>query len=154
MHHKFIVVDNFNASADPLVLLGSHNWSTSAETRNDENTLVIHDKTIADQYYQAFQNLYLEAGGILAVPEIASNKKNVILYPNPTDGLVSLKVDGNLMNSKGKISVYSVAGTLITERDFPNANNASIDLSNYQKGLYFVNITIGELKYQSKIIKK
>lgn len=154
MHHKFLLVDNFNASSDPIILTGSHNWSASAENRNDENIIIVHDKTIADQYYQAFQYLYLEAGGVLAVPETASNKKNVILYPNPTDGLVSLKVDGSLTTSKGKISVYSVAGTLITERDFSNAHNASIDLSNYPKGLYFVNITIGDLKYQSKIIKK
>ena len=94
--HNRLLVDNFNASSDPIILTGSHNWSASAENRNDENTIIVHDKTIADQYYQAFQYLYLEAGGVLAVPETASNKKNVILYPNPTDGLVSLKVDGRV----------------------------------------------------------
>ena len=26
----------------------SHNWSTSAETRNDENTLIIHDKIVTE----------------------------------------------------------------------------------------------------------
>ena len=54
LHHKFMLVDNYNAGSDPQVLTGSHNWSTSAETRNDENTLIIHDKVVTDQYFQAF----------------------------------------------------------------------------------------------------
>lgn len=154
MHHKFMLVDNFNAASDPIVLTGSHNWSTSAETRNDENTLIIHDKSIADQYYQAFHYLYLEAGGTLAAAEISSNTKKVILYPNPTDGLVSFKVDGSLINARGNITVFNVVGSKIIVRNFDNMRNASIDLSNYPKGLYFVNITVDDLNYQAKVIRK
>jgi phosphatidylserine/phosphatidylglycerophosphate/cardiolipin synthase-like enzyme len=60
MHHKFMVVYNFNPTSDPLVLLGSHNWSSAAQTKNDENTLSVHDANIANQYYQAFAYLYLQ----------------------------------------------------------------------------------------------
>jgi len=91
MHHKFMLVDNFNAASDPAVLTGSHNWSTSAETRNDENTLIIFDKTVTDQYYQAFHYLYVEGGGALAVADQASNHRRVLLYPNPTEGNVYFK---------------------------------------------------------------
>lgn len=154
MHHKFMLVDNFNAASDPIVLTGSHNWSTSAETRNDENTLIIHDKTIADQYYQAFHYLYLEAGGTLAAAELSSNTKKVILYPNPTDGLVSFKVDDSLINARGNITVFNVVGSKIMVRNFDNMRNASIDLSNYPTGLYFVNITVDDLNYQAKVIRK
>lgn len=153
MHHKFMLVDNFNAASDPIILTGSHNWSTSAETRNDENTLIIHDKIIADQYYQAFHYLYLEAGGTLAAAELSSNTKKVILYPNPTDGLVTFKVDGSLINTRGNITVFNVVGSKIMERSFDDMRNSSIDLSNYPKGLYFLNITVGDLKYQAKVIR-
>jgi phosphatidylserine/phosphatidylglycerophosphate/cardiolipin synthase-like enzyme len=154
MHHKFMLVDNFNAASDPIVLTGSHNWSTSAETKNDENTLMIHDPVVVDQFYQAFHNLYLQGGGTLATAELASNTKNIILYPNPTAGTVYFKVDGSLGNLKGTVTVYNVAGSLILEKGFNNMQNSSIDLSNYPKGLYFINISVGDLKYQSKIIRK
>ncbi|MBW8359298.1 MAG: T9SS type A sorting domain-containing protein [Weeksellaceae bacterium] len=154
MHHKFMLVDNFNAASDPIVLTGSHNWSTSAETKNDENTLMIHDPVVVDQFYQAFHNLYLQGGGTLATAALASNTKNIILYPNPTAGTVYFKVDGSLGGLKGTVTVYNVAGSKILEKGFNNMQNSSIDLSNYPKGLYFINISVGDLKYQSKIIRK
>lgn len=54
MHHKHLIVDHNSPDNDPLLWVGSHNWSTNANTRNDENTLVIHDASIANQYYQEF----------------------------------------------------------------------------------------------------
>lgn len=57
MHHKHLIVDHNALNNDPLLWVGSHNWSTNANTRNDENTLVIHDPNIANQYYQEFISL-------------------------------------------------------------------------------------------------
>ena len=54
MHHKHLIVDHNALSSDPILWVGSHNWSTNANTRNDENTLVIHDANIANQFYQEF----------------------------------------------------------------------------------------------------
>ena len=58
LHNKTMIVDQSNPTADPLVLTGSHNWSSSADQKNDENTLVIHDAGIANLYYQAFSERY------------------------------------------------------------------------------------------------
>lgn len=154
MHHKFMLVDNFNAASDPAVLTGSHNWSTSAETRNDENTLIIFDKTVTDQYYQAFHYLYVEGGGALAVADQASNHRRVLLYPNPTEGNVYFKVDNSLSSSKGSVAVYNVVGSKITEKAFNTMANASIDLSSYPKGIYFINIKVDEYTYQAKVLRK
>ena len=57
MHHKYLIVDQNALSSDPLLWVGSHNWSTNANTRNDENTLIVHDANIANQYYQEFMSL-------------------------------------------------------------------------------------------------
>ncbi len=54
MHHKYMIVDQGNTSSDPILLTGCHNWSSSAEQRNDENTLIVHDATMANIYYQDF----------------------------------------------------------------------------------------------------
>jgi phosphatidylserine/phosphatidylglycerophosphate/cardiolipin synthase-like enzyme len=54
MHHKYLIVDHNELSNDPLLWVGSHNWTSSANTLNDENTLVVHDANMVNQYYQEF----------------------------------------------------------------------------------------------------
>ena len=45
------------------VLTGSHNWSASAENSNNENTLIVHDADVANQYLQEFAARYTQFGG-------------------------------------------------------------------------------------------
>lgn len=49
LHHKYAVID------DAVVITGSHNWSNSAEQQNDENTVIIHDPEVANQFRQEFE---------------------------------------------------------------------------------------------------
>ncbi len=55
MHHKVFIIDG------KIVVTGSYNFSTSAETRNDENTLVLHNQEIARVYADEFQRILLAA---------------------------------------------------------------------------------------------
>ena len=64
-HNKYLIVDPSNTCSDPAVLTGSHNWTTSANTKNDENTVIVHDPTIANIYYQAFHHDFTANGGTM-----------------------------------------------------------------------------------------
>jgi phosphatidylserine/phosphatidylglycerophosphate/cardiolipin synthase-like enzyme len=55
MHHKVIIID------DETVMLGSYNFSHSAETSNDENLLIVHDPTVAAHYVEEFGRVYEQA---------------------------------------------------------------------------------------------
>lgn len=154
LHHKFMLVDNYNAGSDPQVLTGSHNWSSSAETRNDENTLIIHDKIITDQYFQAFAYLYNYAGGVLNASDFALANNQILIYPNPTDGIAFFKANSMLNNAYGNYTIYNVIGAKIAEKQFKNLGNTQIDLTAYPKGLYFINLTVDGKVHQAKIIKK
>jgi phosphatidylserine/phosphatidylglycerophosphate/cardiolipin synthase-like enzyme len=55
MHHKVIIIDR------KIVVTGSYNFTNSAETRNDENLIVIYSPIIAEQYLAEFQRVYAEA---------------------------------------------------------------------------------------------
>jgi phosphatidylserine/phosphatidylglycerophosphate/cardiolipin synthase-like enzyme len=55
MHHKVIIVD------DEVVVLGSFNFSEAADTMNDENVLIIHDRGIASLFRAEFRRIYREA---------------------------------------------------------------------------------------------
>jgi len=65
LHHKFMVVDQYAPNSDPITFTGSHNWSAAADNDNDENTLVIHDATMANIYYQAFVKRFVDNMGVL-----------------------------------------------------------------------------------------
>ncbi len=52
MHHKVIIIDK------QIVVLGSYNFSNSAETKNDENLLVVYNPEIAAQYLAEFDRVY------------------------------------------------------------------------------------------------
>lgn len=55
LHHKVIIIDG------QIVILGSYNFTNSAETRNDENLVVIYDAYIASQYLAEFQRDFSQA---------------------------------------------------------------------------------------------
>jgi len=87
LHHKYMIVDQYAPNSDPLVFTGSHNWSAAADNINDENTLVIHDATLANVYYQQFVHRFVENLGVLfelttpptAVDDIAETQMNQLL---------------------------------------------------------------------------
>jgi phosphatidylserine/phosphatidylglycerophosphate/cardiolipin synthase-like enzyme len=57
MHHKVFIIDG------EIVVLGSYNFSRSAEERNDENLLIIHNEDIAQQFMQEFQRVWDQIPG-------------------------------------------------------------------------------------------
>ena len=57
-HSKYAIVDRNSLDSDPLVINGSHNWTATADSKNDENTLIIHDATIANLFYQEFNQSF------------------------------------------------------------------------------------------------
>lgn len=56
VHHKFAVIDV--EGDDPTVILGSYNWMDAGAYDNDENTLIIHDRALAQAYYGEWQTLW------------------------------------------------------------------------------------------------
>ncbi len=55
MHHKVLIIDG------ETVVMGSYNFTASAENNNDENVLVIHSPEIAAQFLKEFARVYAAA---------------------------------------------------------------------------------------------
>ena len=51
MHNKFAIIDS------EVVVTGSFNWSQNADTRNDENLLILRSKELSTQYELEFQEI-------------------------------------------------------------------------------------------------
>ncbi len=138
MHHKFMIVDANGPLSDPMVLTGSHNWSTSAETRNDENTLVFHDATITNLFYQAFTKIFADAGGVVSVKE-DSNEGQITMYPVPVSDVLTIDL--------GEQSNYTITLRTLTGQSVKSirseGRNATLDLTDVPAAAYLVSIEIG-----------
>jgi hypothetical protein len=156
MHHKFMVVDNFDSNSDPLVLTGSHNWSTSAETKNDENTLIVHDANIANQYYQAFASVYLASGGIIINPlsniENSTDANLFQIIPNPTNGI--FEIASNKSINQFEFKLFDVLGKLIKENQYVTFSSCEIDLTMENAGFYLLQLNYEGKSYYYKVLKK
>ena len=53
LHHKVGIIDN------NIVILGSYNWTLSADTKNDENILIVSNPEIAELFTEAFNELWV-----------------------------------------------------------------------------------------------
>ena len=82
LHHKYAIVDHASPNFDPVVITGSHNWSSSAENVNDENTVIVHDARVANLYHQEFRGMLIALGVIQSV-EDAEAKPQCLVYPEP-----------------------------------------------------------------------
>lgn len=100
LHHKYAIVDASWVNLNPYVITGSHNWSNAAEQVNDENTLIINDIFIANQYMQEFKRRYNDMGGTgtFTIPIINEVKEKYVPYtvelhqnyPNPFNPVTTI----------------------------------------------------------------
>jgi hypothetical protein len=126
-----MVVDALSASADPLVLTGSHNWSTSAETRNDENTLILFDQDIARLYLAEFEQRYAEN----TVSTASMPLNSVRFWPNPAHSFVFFE---GLLEEPVEIEIWSVSGQLMRRETLEGIR--PISLENIPAGAYVMKL--------------
>ena len=142
LHHKYLIADQGDSVADPLVLTGSHNWSNSAETRNDENTVIVHDQQIANQYFQEFVKRFSENGGVIGVNEISGNDFAFSVYPNPASNQLAV---GNGQLAIRSIQIYDMLGHRVFQLQLTTYNlQITIDISSLIPGIYFLQADAGK----------
>jgi phosphatidylserine/phosphatidylglycerophosphate/cardiolipin synthase-like enzyme len=154
MHHKTMLADPNNLASDPLVLTGSHNWSNSADQRNDENTVVVHDPVIANIFYQEFIPRYTSSGGVLSVKNGAAFNVIYNVYPNPSTGrfFMSYTLD---KASELTVRVLDITGKVILEKQVQGdagTNVVELGSDGLSAGVYFLQVQAGNATGNKKLI--
>jgi hypothetical protein len=151
LHSKFAVIDVYNTDSDPQIITGSHNWSSSANSRNDENTLIIHSADVANQYFQQFAACFKEYGGDITVSVGTVNVADVKIYPNPTQNTIYISSSTELQ----KVELYSIQGVLITNKCLQTGNSGRINLSQQKNGIYILKVENSDgLTNTYKVVKR
>ncbi|MDT8411643.1 MAG: LamG-like jellyroll fold domain-containing protein [Vicingaceae bacterium] len=78
---------------------------------------------------------------------------NVSIFPNPTDGLITINFNDGL-NQETNYTITSIEGKVITTQTNITTNNIVVDLSNESKGVYFLKINSENKNAVYKLIKQ
>jgi len=164
LHHKYFMVDADASGGNKILVTGSYNWETPAETGNDENLLVIWDARINNLYYQEFVKRYHESGGVIVSvgndgtapvqPGGFSLSQN---YPNPFYPVTSIRFSV-ARSCHVKIIVYNLMGlevqTLVNKILKPGSYETSFDGNSLTNGFYFYKISAGSYSETMKMMLK
>ncbi|MGB2869720.1 MAG: phospholipase D-like domain-containing protein [Bacteroidota bacterium] len=152
LHHKYAVIDAESPNDGNVVVTGSHNWSNSAETSNNENTLIIHSKRIANLYLQEFKQRYIDAGGSdnitvgvadanSMIPDRYSLSQN---YPNPFNPTTVISFQLPVVTN-ASLKVFDILGrevaTLVDGIMTAGVYHVAWDASRQPSGVYFVRLS-------------
>jgi len=153
--------ENFGDSLTINLLIDGEPISDSWINFNAETNRIygvptnVQEFTIAVSATDAF-GLKVSDEYLLNVKSLNSNISNikidnVIVHPNPTNGIVNINILGKTV--KGKILVTDISGKVIISKNISGKQNV-IDISNFASGLYFINIETDNGTVRKKVIKK
>jgi phosphatidylserine/phosphatidylglycerophosphate/cardiolipin synthase-like enzyme len=132
LHHKYLIVDHSTLDSDPTVLTGSHNWSSAAQTTNDENTVVVHDARIANLYLQEFMARWGQSNSVNEL-----QNADLSLYPNPAPYQLMIGLPKGEVNAK--LEIFDMNGQLVLTSNVNEGVNY-VTLNNVSAGTYICKV--------------
>lgn len=162
-HNKYLIVNPSAPCDDPKVLTGFYNWTSSANSENDENTVIIHNDTIANIYLQAFSEDFkvISGNAVTAVTSsctattgiytIESSESEFNVFPNPIINELNINVKN--AGETLSVTITDQLGRKVLENIVNQTNEMQLNTSSLSSGIYIVTVTSGNNHYAKKIIK-
>jgi hypothetical protein len=163
LHHKYGIIDAEYPYWNSVTITGSHNWSSSAENVNNENTVLIKDGNITNQFLQEFASRYYQFGGTDTIlvsidradansPASYSLSQN---YPNPFNPETVVEF-GVVSRGLVSLTVYDILGrevaTLVNEVLQPGRYSVTFTAAGLASGIYFYRLHAGQYIQQRKML--
>jgi hypothetical protein len=148
------------------VLTGSHNWTSSADAENDENTVVVHNDTIANEYLQGFAGDFKAISGksltstpspcsTVGMNNISGEESELNIYPNPYKG--SVNISYNLVQDANvTISVYNIMGekvATLADGKMMQSGKYVFTFNGTSSGIYILQVNEGNHIYTRKLVQ-
>ena len=135
-HHKYAIVDHGDVDSDPTVITGSHNWSSSAENVNDENTLFVHDARVANLYHQEFRAIVnAVTGNVDGLSDLGDPTWS--LMPNPAREQAWLQD----VQATDVVRVLDAGGRVVDVEQVRQGGAVQLELGRLTAGMYHVTVT-------------
>jgi phosphatidylserine/phosphatidylglycerophosphate/cardiolipin synthase-like enzyme len=155
-HNKTMIIDPLTPSSDPQVFTGSYNWTSAGNATNDENSIIIHDANITNQYYQSFCQNFRDLGGA-ACPSIATGIEPVTeeelltVFPNPFND--ELHVHLNAYQNGDHLRLFDAMGKLVLDKPVQDSPETILNTASLPSGMYILSYSDGKKVYYHKLIR-
>lgn len=105
-----------------------------------ENTVqyLVYFWGLKDAELPSMQEIQLQTSDYLAAEEL-ENPTHFNLYPNPSNGKIQIQYQSPI-NEIFTLRIYNYLGKLVHAEDLLNSGLINLDLSNYVKGIYLVEL--------------
>ncbi len=155
LHHKYMVIDQGNPGSDPMVITGSANWSSNGFYNSDENVVIIHNASLANQFYQEWKARFDETAvcdqieepmdtmvvdTMVAIQQLAAGQIDFAVYPNPVRDHVFFSLDSQI-NDNVTVRLVDLRGQVLYTKDLevnPGNKVYQLNLSAMNPGVYFI----------------
>ncbi|MEI6123508.1 MAG: T9SS type A sorting domain-containing protein [Bacteroidota bacterium] len=89
--------------------------------------------------HNVVQNVEYFNGYYIGIDEKPASSQQIVLYPNPSDGLITIEMPKADRKTDHQIYIYNALGSSVWQQT-TNQNKLQIDLRGFEKGMYFVKI--------------
>jgi len=140
-----------------LIILGNNEKPISVSLKEGNKLSFGQDASIKAYQNEAVLTIYME-GGILDIndmdpqyypnlnivyPDQNTEKSSILLYPNPTSE--SLNIQSIERCTDCSFTIYSSQGQAVTNEILLGKSSQVIDLASFEKGIYFLRVSNGEV---------
>lgn len=132
---------NFANDVDDVSLV-----ETDLSTGTNELTVVVHDdspflKVDNHETTHVYSVTWTITKSALGIEDIISeqNDFNITLFPNPSHGILNLKVESNSAVNL-KVEIVSLDGKKLKSTKISNYENNEVDISRLSQGIYLANV--------------
>jgi len=161
-----VVINSQNAFDNDLAVFNTINSGQGYQAGNPIQLKVwdsfsqktnIAEYEMIDPYNEAYMmNIYPEEDGLFSIVKIAkginateSNKNNICIFPNPASDILNIES----INTLKYIRIFNSIGRILFE-SILNTTTLNINTSDYQSGIYFIQIETNEGVISEKITIK
>lgn len=142
----------FDSDKDGLSFFANNDGSGSANLRNVGGSFFYY--TVNPNFGTRFQ-LNFTVGYGIGLPDEAALGSPVAVFPNPAQGQLHLQWEGaTAVNCSYRL--LSINGQLLQESPVQNTSSLdeTLDISQLSPGLYLLEVNLGEVTWQEKVVVK
>ena len=155
-HPNIYIFDFFGlvAESNPTPVNGKVNCLKyeyeKSHTIVDSHPNTLANTTVGPIFAQFIVNTFKGQTTEISDPE--SNLSRLIIYPNPSDGIITLDFsDSSIYDKMISIDILNLNGQIIFSRQLMNQGLLNIDASAFAKGMYLIRVNDGKQVFSSRV---
>ena len=126
--------------------LDGYNWTVGSEyyeLSTEEGELIYTNTDFGSEESKLISTEYLSSG--------QNDLNSISIYPNPAESFIQIKYQTTFPES---YKIFDFNGRLINSKVINNNNDLRVDVSSFEKGLYFISIQSNERENNLKFLIK